>query len=104
MLREVTGPIDFVHQFVDMEDYTLSDGSKTCTAAMGYSFAAGTADGPSTLLPHGATENIPLIDFIVGILNDPTPEQGCNSMHSRNVPKPLTNCVSVLRPSQLLHL
>ena len=23
----------------------------------------------------GATENIPLIDFIVGILNDPTPEQ-----------------------------
>ena len=52
MLREVTGPIDFVHQFVDMEDYTLSDGSKTCTAAMGYSFAAGTADGPSTLLPH----------------------------------------------------
>ena len=48
----MTGPIDFVHQFVDMEDYTLSDGSKTCTAAMGYSFAAGTADGPSTLLPH----------------------------------------------------
>ena len=51
-LREVTGPIDFIHQFVDMEQYTLSDGSKTCTAAMGYSFAAGTADGPSTLLPH----------------------------------------------------
>ena len=35
-----------------MEQYTLSDGSKTCTAAMGYSFAAGTADGPTPLLPH----------------------------------------------------
>ena len=32
----------------------------------------------------GATENIPLIDFIVGILNDPTPEQ-----EECHAPKPI---------------
>ena len=32
----------------------------------------------------GATENIPLIDFIVGLLNEPTPEQ-----EDCHAPKPI---------------
>ena len=44
--RELTGPVQFVHQWIDMSNYTvhLPDGSlaSTCMPALGYSFAAGT--------------------------------------------------------------
>lgn len=43
------GPVDYRHAFIDMsnQDVVLDDGSvgKTCTPALGYSFAAGTTDG-----------------------------------------------------------
>ena len=46
----VTGPISSVHQWVDMTDRVAkeNDGevSRTCQPALGYSFAAGTTDGP----------------------------------------------------------
>jgi Neutral/alkaline non-lysosomal ceramidase, N-terminal len=46
----VAGPVDFIHQWVDMTKYPvqLANGSmaSTCKAALGYSFAAGTTDGP----------------------------------------------------------
>ena len=42
---EVSGPVQFVHQWVDMTNYqvTLPDGNMvhTCKPALGYSFAAG---------------------------------------------------------------
>ncbi|XP_058058756.1 neutral ceramidase-like [Anopheles bellator] len=53
--REVTGPIKFAHQFVDMSQTkvtyvdAVSGELKTghgCYPAMGYSFGAGTTDGP----------------------------------------------------------
>ena len=48
----------------------------------------------------GATENIPLIDFIVGILNDPTPEQ-----EECHAPKPiLLNTGSVRKTDTALIL
>lgn len=44
------GPVSFRHSFVDMSDrnVTLANGeiARTCPAALGYSFAAGTTDGP----------------------------------------------------------
>jgi neutral ceramidase len=47
---EVTGPVDFIHQWINMTNYVvqLANGSlaTTCKAALGYSFAAGTTDGP----------------------------------------------------------
>lgn len=47
---ELQGPIQFMHQFKQMTDLEikLADGSwgRTCLPAMGYSFAAGTTDGP----------------------------------------------------------
>jgi neutral ceramidase len=48
--KEVVGPIKSILQWIDMtkQQVILDDGSvsNTCPAAMGYSFAAGTTDGP----------------------------------------------------------
>jgi len=42
---EVSGDISFGTVFLDMTRISLEDGNKTCKAALGYSFAAGTSDG-----------------------------------------------------------
>jgi hypothetical protein len=47
---ELSGPVSFIHTYVDMSNQTLEvNGSTvtTCLPAMGYSFAAGTTDGRS---------------------------------------------------------
>ena len=65
METEVEGPVQFIHQWIDMSQVgqhnklgyislptkapvTLANGSTshTCPPALGYSFAAGTTDGP----------------------------------------------------------
>lgn len=47
---KLKGSVNFVHQYIDMTNQTITrkDGTtvKTCKPAMGYSFAAGTIDGP----------------------------------------------------------
>eukprot|EP01043_Picozoa_sp_COSAG02_P036303 COSAG02_NODE_2650_length_8327_cov_247.925620_1_plen_867_part_00 len=62
----------YVHQFVDMESVVVPGVGRTCRAAMGYSFAAGTTDGPGTALiasrGQGMTEGTPLWDLIRDIL------------------------------------
>ena len=45
-----TGPVDYRHAFLDMRNLEVMEspytrGGKTCPAAMGFSFAAGTTDG-----------------------------------------------------------
>ncbi|GFQ94176.1 neutral ceramidase B [Trichonephila clavata] len=46
----ISGPIGFAHQFIDMSNQTVrlnkTANATTCKPAMGYSFAAGTTDGP----------------------------------------------------------
>eukprot|EP01065_Artemidia_motanka_P040940 TRINITY_DN522_c0_g1_i1.p1 TRINITY_DN522_c0_g1~~TRINITY_DN522_c0_g1_i1.p1 ORF type:complete len:828 (+),score=322.04 TRINITY_DN522_c0_g1_i1:61-2484(+) len=43
----ISGPVGAVHQYINMSGYTLRDsGKQTCSAALGYSFAGGTVDGP----------------------------------------------------------
>ncbi|KER28637.1 hypothetical protein T265_13542 [Opisthorchis viverrini] len=47
--EEISGSISFTHQFVDMTKMKVQYGGynkSTCKPAMGYSFAAGTMDGP----------------------------------------------------------
>ena len=48
--RRLSGLVSFRHSFVDMSNRSvkLPDGNiaHTCPAALGYSFAAGTTDGP----------------------------------------------------------
>lgn len=54
----IHGPIGFIHQHIDMENYTfLLNGEPvtTCSASLGFSFAAGTIDGPGAFDFHQAT-------------------------------------------------
>ena len=48
----LNGDVGFRHSFVDMSNKTVTldngDVVTTCPAALGYSFAAGTTDGPGT--------------------------------------------------------
>jgi len=74
---------------VDMSSYqvTLNNGStvSTCKPALGYSFAAGTTDGPGEFdFTQGAVTGNPFWDFISGLLKDPSPEtEACHA------PKPI---------------
>lgn len=77
--EELTGPVSAVHQWIDMTNHTvfLEDGSTvhTCKAALGYSFAAGTTDGPGEFdFTQGDLTGNPFWDFISGLLKDPSPE------------------------------
>ena len=64
--------IGYVHQFVDMSSVEIPGVGRTCRAAMGYSFAAGTTDGPGAALiasgGQGMTEGTPLWDLIRDVL------------------------------------
>jgi len=86
---EVQGPVRSINQWIDMSkrQVTLDDGSYgvTCPAAMGYSFAAGTTDGPGEFdFTQGANTTNPFWDFVSGLLKDPSPEQ-----EACHAPKPI---------------
>jgi len=87
--EKLEGPVDFIHQWVDMTNYevNLANGSvaHTCTAAMGYSFAAGTTDGPGEFdFTQGVITGNPFWDFVSHLLKDPSPEtEACHA------PKPI---------------
>ncbi|KAK0628903.1 Neutral/alkaline nonlysosomal ceramidase [Bombardia bombarda] len=79
----VVGPtVRSVHFFNDMQYFTfpLANGTivQTCPAALGYSFAAGTTDGPGafdfTQGDSGAPNN-PLWSVVSGLLRVPSPAQ-----------------------------
>lgn len=86
---EVSGPVDFIHQWIDMtnQEVELEDGTtaKTCKPAMGYSFAAGTTDGPGAFdFTQGTNSSNPFWDFVAGIIKSPSDEQvACHA------PKPI---------------
>ncbi|KAJ1141773.1 hypothetical protein NDU88_008101 [Pleurodeles waltl] len=68
--EEVTGPLNTVHQWVDMSNVTVQLNSThtgtTCKPALGHSFAAGTIDGVGALnFTQGATEGDPIWDEII---------------------------------------
>ncbi|KAF2841988.1 neutral ceramidase precursor [Patellaria atrata CBS 101060] len=76
------GTIRSFHTFKDLSKYSfaLPNGTvvKTCSAALGYSFAAGTSDGPGafdfTQNDSGNGDN-PLWSVVGGLLHPPSPEQ-----------------------------
>jgi len=86
---ELSGPVQYIHQWVDMSSYpvNLQNGSvvSTCKPALGYSFAAGTTDGPGEFdFTQGVVTGNPFWDFISGLLKDPSPEQ-----EACHAPKPI---------------
>lgn len=92
--REVTGPIQSILQTIDMPSqqgffnntFTNSfEEYKGCLPAMGYSFAAGTTDGPGMFtFEQGTTTENPLWNLVRDFLAEPTEEdKQCQS------PKPI---------------
>ncbi|XP_055380874.1 neutral ceramidase-like [Condylostylus longicornis] len=92
--REITGEISYIHQFVDMPSYNFTtinpNTNKTqlikgCIPAMGYSFAAGTTDGPGSFaFQQGTITDNPLWNAVRDFIVSPTQED--ISCHS---PKPI---------------
>lgn len=81
---EIKGPISVVHRFVKMpgqkaEFYNETSKEtievETCQPAMGYSFAAGTTDGPGSFsFSQGTTTTNPVWDAVRNFVAAPTPE------------------------------
>ncbi|GFO12902.1 LOW QUALITY PROTEIN: neutral ceramidase-like [Plakobranchus ocellatus] len=76
---KLNGPVDFRHTYVDMtkQNVTLPDGSigHTCKTSMGYSFAAGTTDGPGAFdFKQGTNTTNPFWNFVRDLIKDPSPE------------------------------
>ena len=86
---EIDGPVRSINQWIDMSkrQVILDDGSYgvTCPAAMGYSFAAGTTDGPGEFdFTQGTNSSNPFWDFVSSLIKDPSPEQ-----EACHAPKPI---------------
>ncbi|CAH1134646.1 unnamed protein product [Ceutorhynchus assimilis] len=80
---EVTGPIKFVHQWVNMPEQSveiqLENGTTEivhgCHSAMGYGFAAGTVDGPGEFdFKQGTTSANPFWNLVRDFISPPTAE------------------------------
>ncbi|XP_006831495.1 PREDICTED: neutral ceramidase [Chrysochloris asiatica] len=102
--QEVTGPLASAHQWVNMTDVTVWLNStytvKTCKPALGYSFAAGTIDGPGGLnFTQGNTDGDPFWDTIRDqILGQPSEEiKECHK------PKPILLHTGELTKPNLWH-
>ncbi|GMH86661.1 hypothetical protein TrST_g13926 [Triparma strigata] len=97
--NKVEGKVAYRHTFLDMRnrDVLLEDGSigKTCPASLGYSFAAGTTDGPGMFdFTQGTNSSSPFWNVVSGFISKPTEEEiACQS------PKPiLLNTGDVEKP------
>ncbi|EJD38694.1 ceramidase [Auricularia subglabra TFB-10046 SS5] len=91
-LKPVQGIVRSIHQYIDMTNYTfaLANGSTvhTCPAAMGYSFAGGTTDGPGAFdftQGNNNTSQNPLWEIVKGAVT-PAPSQAQIACHA---PKPI---------------
>ncbi|RZC39406.1 neutral ceramidase-like [Asbolus verrucosus] len=90
---EVTGPVKYIHQFVDIPKekatITLANGTQQevtgCLPAMGYSFAGGTTDGPGEFdFAQGTITDNPFWDAVRDFAFPPTEEEiACHA------PKPI---------------
>ncbi|KAK7333291.1 hypothetical protein VNO80_30056 [Phaseolus coccineus] len=81
--EEIEGEVDFRHAYVDFSqlEVTISDQGdsevvKTCPAAMGFAFAAGTTDGPGAFdFTQGDDKGNPFWKLVRDLLKTPTKEQ-----------------------------
>uniref|UniRef100_A0A6B2E5V5 Neutral ceramidase n=1 Tax=Phlebotomus kandelakii TaxID=1109342 RepID=A0A6B2E5V5_9DIPT len=80
--QEIFGEVNYIHQFVNMTQVKLKyfnpktkavEEVQGCFPAMGYSFAAGTTDGPGAFDFHqGTTTDNPLWNVVRDLLAEPT--------------------------------
>ncbi|XP_077999316.1 neutral ceramidase-like [Glandiceps talaboti] len=74
----LSGSVGYIHQYVNMSDYTVNIGQKkvkTCKPSMGYSFAAGTTDGPGAFnFTQGSTSGSLFWDAVRNLIHEPSKE------------------------------
>ncbi|XP_055710331.1 neutral ceramidase-like [Phlebotomus papatasi] len=80
--HEILGEVNYIHQFVNMTQVKLKyvnpktkavEEVRGCFPAMGYSFAAGTTDGPGAFDFHqGTTSDNPLWNVVRDFIAEPT--------------------------------
>ncbi len=98
--EELTGPIDYRETYLDMRHQAVApefaDGKSetTCDASVGYSFAAGTTDGPGPSIFHQGTlkDNV-FIDALRNVIAKPTAE-----LKQCQLPKPILLAVGLNKP------
>ncbi|CAN0926400.1 Neutral ceramidase 2 [Linum grandiflorum] len=79
--EQLKGKIDYRHEYVDMSNLEVAMGNdgevvKTCPAAMGFAFAAGTTDGPGAFdFKQGDDKGNAFWKLVGGFLKAPGPEQ-----------------------------
>ncbi|KAH1239706.1 hypothetical protein AAZX31_08G324500 [Glycine max] len=81
--EEIEGDVDFRHAYIDFSqlEVTISDQGysevvKTCAAAMGFAFAAGTTDGPGAFdFQQGDDKGNPFWKLVRDMLKTPSREQ-----------------------------
>ncbi|KAM9991673.1 hypothetical protein ACTFIZ_005068 [Dictyostelium cf. discoideum] len=100
---QVSGPVQYRHSWVQFTNVSVEppynsgvDNATTCRGAMGYSFAAGTTDGPGAfnfVQSDNNTSGNPFWNFIGDFIAKPTPDQiNCQS------PKPILLDVGMVEP------
>lgn len=77
---KLSGPVKFIHEYVNMTNYEVvlqnATKVKTCKPAMGFSFAAGTTDGPGAFdFKQGDKSGNKFWNFITNFLHSPSKEQ-----------------------------
>ena len=67
--EQLSGTISYRHTFVDFSEYKIEEEKTTCPAALGYSVAAGTEDGPGPdFFLEGENSANPFINFATSIV------------------------------------
>jgi len=82
-VEKLSGPVDFIHTYINFSSIAVDpefaegvENATTCLAAVGYSFAAGTTDGPGAFnFYQGENTTTPFWEWASGILAKPTEEQ-----------------------------
>ncbi|KAH9941449.1 Neutral/alkaline nonlysosomal ceramidase [Amylocystis lapponica] len=92
-LSTVGGPVTWVHTYMNMtfRTFELPDGTvgQTCPAALGYSFAGGTSDGPGAFdftQGHNSSDSQnPFWELVKGAITPPPPQEQVDCHY----PKPI---------------
>eukprot|EP00884_Botryococcus_braunii_P000383 jgi/Botrbrau1/10345/Bobra.0321s0020.1 len=88
--RPLSGAVDFRHSYMDMRSYKVEKSEVTregvtCPPAMGYSFAAGTTDGPGAFdFKQGTTTGNPFWNIVRDLIRAPD-----NETIACHAPKPI---------------
>lgn len=112
--RKLAGPVAFAYQTVNMGKYEVGDNEAdpitTCSAALGYSFAAGTTDGPGQFdFTQSTTQSTPFWNFVRDFIAKPS-KKAIKCHHPKPILLPVGEMnfpypwVATIIPTQILKI